>query len=87
MEVKGGDKKKFGVLLTEFLGTSMLISTINWSNTSGNLQASAIAILIFTQVLLYGHISGGHFNPAVTVAIWTYKHRNQYVFMLMIILA
>ena len=74
MEV--GNKKKLGVLLCEFLGTGMLIATINWSTPSGLLQASAIAILIFTQILLYGHISGGHFNPAVTVAVWTYRYRD-----------
>ena len=74
MEVN--NKKKLGVVRCEFLGTGMLIATINWSTPSGLLQASAIAILIFTQILLYGHISGGHFNPAVTVAVWTYKYRN-----------
>lgn len=48
MEVADGENNKLGVLLTEFLGTSMLIATINWSSVSGLLAASAIAILIFT---------------------------------------
>jgi len=76
MEILGGKENKLVVLLAEFFGTSMLIATINWSAVSGILAASAIAILIFTQILLYGHFSGGHFNPAVTVGVWTYKHRD-----------
>ena len=87
MEVSGGKNHKFSVLLVEFLGTAMLIATINFSSVSGELAASAIGILIFTQVVLYGHISGGHFNPAVTVAVGTYKFTGEFGFMFMIIFA
>jgi hypothetical protein len=37
MEVSGGEKHKSSVLLVEFLGTGMLIATINWSSVSGDL--------------------------------------------------
>lgn len=46
----------------EFLGTSLLISAIKFIGTP-----IAIAGALFIAILLGGAISGGHFNPAVTL--------------------
>lgn len=49
----------------EFLGTFLLISVISFI---GN--AYAIGAALATATLLVGGISGGHFNPAVS--LWAY---------------
>ena len=58
-------------LITEFLGTLILVFVIG--NTGlGNEPLAAIAIGSALMVAVYmgGPISGGHYNPAVSVAVW-----------------
>jgi len=52
-------------ILTEFVGTGLLLSAISYIGTP-----LAIGFALFVAVLLGGPISGGHFNPAVT--LWAY---------------
>jgi aquaporin Z len=52
-------------VLTEFAGTSLLIATIAYIGTP-----IAIAAALFVAIVIGGPISGGHFNPAVTM--WAY---------------
>lgn len=49
----------------EFLGTSFLLSAIKFIGTP-----LAIGGALFLAVLVGGSISGGHFNPAVT--LWAF---------------
>jgi aquaporin Z len=51
--------------LTEFIGTLFLMLIILTS-------ADALAIGAILMVMVYagGHISGAHYNPAVTLAVW-----------------
>lgn len=62
----GSDMKK---LLTEFIGTFFLVLTIGLVVAANN-PAGVIAIGISLMVMVYmgGHISGGHYNPAVSTA-------------------
>mgnify|MGYP002632077514 CR=1 FL=1 len=62
---KGKNFKKY-VCLYEALGTACLLITFNWSGP----DAQAIAISIFASIIMYGQVSGGHFNPAVTIAVF-----------------
>jgi aquaporin Z len=58
--------------IVEFIGTFFLVLTVGLTVRGGNeLIASAIAIGSVLMVMIYsgGHISGGHFNPAVTLAV------------------
>jgi aquaporin Z len=57
-------------LLSEFLGTYMLILTVGL-NVLGGSQAAAfsIAAALMSMIFALGTCSGAHFNPAVTVAI------------------
>ena len=54
------------VCLYEALGTATLLIAINW--TSGA-NPYAIAITIFAAIVVFGSVSGAHFNPAVTIAV------------------
>merc|ERR1719453_1229266 len=57
-------------LLSEFLGTFMLIVTVGF-NVLGGSAAPAFSIAASLMCMIYalGNVSGAHFNPAVTLAI------------------
>ncbi len=59
--------------IAEFIGTFFLVLTIGCTVIHGGAGVipplaigSALAVMIFAG----GHISGGHFNPAVTLGVW-----------------
>ncbi|HUF77008.1 MAG TPA: MIP/aquaporin family protein [Longimicrobiales bacterium] len=56
--------------LTEAIGTFFLVFAIGMSVTS-DLAAAPLAIGSMLMVMVYmgGHVSGAHYNPAVTVAV------------------
>jgi aquaporin Z len=56
-------------LIVEFIGTFFLVFTVGASVRSGNALAPvAIGSALMVMVYAGGHISGGHYNPAVTLA-------------------
>jgi aquaporin Z len=59
--------------LTEFIGTFFLVLTVGMSVISpgiDNFAPLAIGSALMIMVYAGGHISGGHYNPAVTLAVW-----------------
>jgi aquaporin Z len=55
----------------EFIGTFFLVFTVGASVRSGApLAPVAIGSVLMVMIFAGGHISGGHFNPAVTLAVW-----------------
>ena len=66
MEVPNGENNKLFVCLYELLGTAFLLMAINLSQGSN----FAISATIFTLIVMFGPVCGGHFNPAVTVAVF-----------------
>ena len=58
-------------LLTEFVGTFFLVLTIGLTVLGGSTFAPlAIGAVLMVMVYMGGHISGGHYNPAVTLGVW-----------------
>jgi aquaporin Z len=59
--------------LVEFIGTFFLVFTVGSTVIApgaGPLAPIAIGASLMVMVFAGGHISGGHFNPAVTLAVW-----------------
>ena len=59
--------------LTEFIGTFFLVLTVGMTVIDpgvGNFAPLAIGSALMIMVYAGGHVSGGHYNPDVTVAVW-----------------
>jgi aquaporin Z len=57
-------------LLSEFIGTYMLVLTVGLNVLSGSKAAAfSIAASLMCMIFALGTVSGAHFNPAVTVAV------------------
>jgi aquaporin Z len=55
--------------VVEFIGTFFLVFTVGIAvRTSAPLAPLAIGSILMVMIFAGGHISGGHFNPAVTLA-------------------
>ena len=58
--------------LTEFIGTFFLVLTIGCTvipGATGVIPPIAIGAALMVLVFAGGHISGAHYNPAVTLAV------------------
>ena len=57
--------------LTEFVGTLFFVMTIGLVVTAGHPMAPLIiGSALMVVVYMGGHVSGGHYNPAVTLALF-----------------
>ena len=68
MEIPEGERKVPQMCFRECIGTAALVFSLNASG--GN--AAAVAGALFGSIMiLAGRFNGGHFNPAVTLAVLT----------------
>lgn len=59
--------------LVEFIGTFFLVLTVGMTVIApgaGALAPLAIGSALMVMIYAGGHVSGGHYNPAVTLAVW-----------------
>jgi len=59
--------------LTEFIGTFFLVFTIGATVIAGGtgvIPPLAIGAALMVMIYAGGHVSGGHYNPAVTLAVF-----------------
>src|SRR5213595_1201758 len=58
--------------ITEFIGTFFLVLTVGCTGIgagAGVIAPLAIGAVLMVMIYAGGHISGGHYNPAVTLAV------------------
>lgn len=59
--------------LTELIGTFFLVLTVGCTvipGAAGVIAPLAIGATLMVMIFAGGHISGGHYNPAVTLGVW-----------------
>lgn len=59
--------------LVEFIGTFFLVFTIGMTVIepgAGAFAPLAIGSVLMVMIFAGGHVSGGHYNPAVSLAVW-----------------
>src|SRR5437762_13230355 len=59
--------------IAEFIGTFFLVFTIGCTGIgagAGVIAPLAIGAALMVMIFAGGHISGGHYNPAVTLGVW-----------------
>ncbi len=58
--------------LVEFIGTFFLVLTVCMTvlGGAGNFAPIAIGSILMVMIFAGGHISGGHYNPAVTLGVF-----------------
>lgn len=68
------NRLKIAPLAAEFLGTTILVmlSLVLIETTAVSyFIATSVAIGLIVVYMIFGGISGGHFNPAITFGMWT----------------
>ena len=68
MEVPTAENRKTVVAIYELIGTALFVYMIIMS--TGN--PIAVPLSLFAMVVLFGDITGGHFNPAVTLGVYVW---------------
>ena len=83
MEAKG-HKRMMTVCACELMGTALFIFGILSTNLCLTIPFSLLA-----SVVIWGDITGGHFNPAVTIGVFVSlgEYGKNFMFMMLIIIA
>lgn len=61
----------FAKYSAEFVGTYFLVLTVGFNVMTGSIGAAlSIGAILTVMIYALGTVSGAHFNPAVTLAVW-----------------
>ena len=84
MEVEKSENKWILVPVYEMIGTALFIYCILVSHSN----PLAVVVGLFTSIIIFGGITGGHFNPAVSIGVYLSngKYMSQLLFLIMIII-
>ncbi len=69
METKLGHKRMCVVGIYEALGTALFTYCIIVSTAN----PVAAALGLFAMIVIFGSVTGGHFNPAVTIGVFMWQ--------------
>ena len=69
MEVAGGQDRKFIVAFYEAIGTAIFVYMIIVSTG----DALAVPLELFSMIIIFGGVTVGHFNPAVTLGVYVHE--------------
>ena len=88
METPRGHDRKFLVCMYEFLGQVFFMYAAQVSGgTSSDTWGITGPLALFAVINIFGGVSGGHFNPAVTLGVYVREQKwaENFIFMVMII--
>ena len=90
METPRGHDRMMLVCVYEFIGQILFMYIALVSGASGS-DAWGIAgpLALFVVINIFGGVSGGHFNPAVTLGVYVREAKwgKNFIFMLMILVS
>ncbi len=74
------NKANSAPLLAEFLGTSVLVTVglvLSQTTAVAYFIGTSVALALGVVYMMFSGVSGGHFNPAITLGVWTSKKITQ----------
>lgn len=74
------NKANTAPLLAEFLGTSVLVTValvLSQTTAVAYFIGTSVALALGVAYMMFSGVSGGHFNPAITLGVWTSKKITQ----------
>lgn len=85
MEKQYGDKFILPVLLTELVGTCLLMLAVNLAGD----DTLVVSLTYFALIVCCYEVSGGHLNPAISIGVYIAEKRYSHnlLFMIVIIMA
>ena len=72
-------QQKLQKMLTEFIGTFVFVCIVQLASFAATLQNNSVIAVetigfgLVVLVYAFGYISGAHFNPSVSIAVWLQK--------------
>ena len=76
MEIEQAHHHKMHVFFAEMFGTAWLCFAVCLQASFPVFGVFGIAFTLFGNILLWGNITGGNFNPAVTLGVLLQRHKD-----------